>query len=287
METVNIVIINNSNNILRSAPAAPNLPAISTARGNITNTNALVAAINAANMFNGYNVEQAHSNALGLTLVIRVGAVQSVNLIVCRVNSTFNPPVGQWVFSNNAVNGRLPPTIVGNPPDVPGILYADLIDCIEDIPALADPVPPVVARVVSPKTKKYVLLSGPSFRLPWMNSIPYVRSFARPVRESMPVRPESKPRNGQQETKKPEPVPRTNPEQKTKSPRSRTGSPRGRTGSPGRKTGSPRGRTGSPRGRTGSPRSRSASPRGRRGGYYEKYLKYKTKYLALKKELGL
>jgi len=51
---------------------------------------------------------------------------------------------------------------------------------------------------------------------------------------------------------------------------------------------STRGRTRSPRGTSPRvPRSPRGSPRmGRRGGFYEKYMKYKTKYLELKAKLG-
>jgi len=82
------------------------------------------------------------------------------------------------------------------------------------------------------------------------------------------------------------------------SPRTRNSprkqSPNGSTRGRSPRTGSPRGRsprTSSPRGRSPGRMSPRMSPgrmsRGRRGGFYEKYLKYKTKYLALKKELGL
>jgi hypothetical protein len=53
-----------------------------------------------------------------------------------------------------------------------------------------------------------------------------------------------------------------------------------------RVTRSPRGSPRVPRSPRSSPRSSPKSSKGRRGGYYEKYMKYKAKYIALKKQLS-
>ena len=284
MATVNIVIINNIGHILRQT-ATNNLPVIAAlpVGTNIENTATIIGLINAAPPFNTNQLDVNFSKATGLTEVIHGAVPASINLILNKVNSTFSLP--NYSFSNNAVSGANP---VGGA--VANIPFANLQLCIPELPTPAEPaavaaVPAVAPAAQSPKRLRFLSTYWP---FGWLRMPPFLPSLAVPVKQSMPVLPPTVMRKsfGAPNVPSAPSAPRTNPPPADSKPRTRSprqasiGSPRGRSASP-------RGRTGSPRGRTGSPRGRSASPRGRRGGYYEKYLKYKTKYLALKKELGL
>ena len=136
------------------------------------------------------------------------------------------------------------------------------------------------------------LISQDSLRIPVKSTMPQVPPSV--PRTGAPVAPTAPRAPGPNAAPKSPRAPGANSSPKTRtSPRKQ--SPNGSTRGRSPRTGSPRAR--SPRAR--SPRARSPgrispgriSPgrmsRGRRGGDYEKYLKYKAKYLALKKELGL
>jgi hypothetical protein len=324
-ETVNIIFITNENTIYRSGgnqlPTVQVLPAAINAAGVRA---ALLAAPAPAPFVNINSIDPNYFIVLPNTVVIPAagGAAEvAIHFAIYRVNNVTKFLNNTYVANGNPVIGYAP----GGAAIAP-IPLANILECLLEGPPLLnipDVVAPAPAAAESPRrTKKLYFLDsffsylpfpfgryGP-FRIPPLISQDSLRI---PVKSAMPPMAPTVPRTGAPTAPSAPraPGPNTAPTS-TKAPRSPGAKSSPRTRNSPRKqspNGSTRGRsprTGSPRGR--SPRARSPgrmspgrmspgrmSPRmspgrmsrGRRGGFYEKYLKYKTKYLALKKELGL
>ena len=321
---INIVIIRGGQVFATTAAPAPNnLPFVNLGGGAVVvdniATRQLIKAAMAAPAFTNPGIIDENKMRLLLNIEIIPGAAAS-HFAFYRVNNVESILSNAYSLQNGPFNATNPAGAAA----INNIPLQQILDCLFDtgeLPVTPDVVAPAPAAESPRRTRKekYVLVDswwpfgwpfgryGP-FRMPPLISQDSLRI---PVKSAMPSMAPTVPRTGAPTAPSAPRAPNPNDAPKSaKAPRSpkepgakssprtrnspRKQSPNGSTRGRSPRTGSPRGRsprTGSPRGRSPGRMSPRMSPgrmsRGRRGGFYEKYLKYKTKYLALKKELGL